>query len=287
MTPPPFISLSWGGGQQSTAILVASALGLTINDYEFPKLDLAVFANTGSESRRTYECIEAAAEWARGLGVNVVIEEATMLKKAKAKGLNSLGDLLVARMTGDERSPKSVPQIPAFTAPTGALGKDCTIDLKATVIDPLVARTAKPLGQRYNVLQLIGFGYEEVHRIRTSPRAKEGWRYEFPLIRAKMNRHATKALCMEHLGFVPPPSACVFCPYRGVEGWRALRDESPEDFAEVLRVDNAIRDSSRAGVKQPVFLSNSRLPVEEAIAADDKQGTLPFGGRCDSGSCWT
>lgn len=287
----PFIALSWGGGQQSTAIVIASTLGLTINGYEFPRLDVAIFANTGSESAQTYDAVERVTEWARERGTIVVLAEATMIRKAKAKGLNSLGDLLVARMSGDPRSPKSVPQIPAFTLSEyghrGKLNKDCTYDLKGHgVLDPEVRRRAKAAGKRNDVTQLIGFGYEEVHRIRTNPHAKEGWRYDFPLIDAKMNRHATKALCKEYLCFVPPPSACVFCPFRGVAGWRALRDTAPADYAEVLRVDRAIRDSSRAGVHDACFLSSQRVPVEVAIERDERQGDL-FGGSCDDGGCWT
>ena len=94
------------------------------------------------------------------------------------------------------------------------------------------------------------------------------------------------SLSQEHLGFVPPPSACVFCPYRGVDGWRELRDTSPEDFAEVIRIDDAIRDSSRAGVRDACYLSNTRTPVEQAINSASRQGVL-FDGQCDSGNCWT
>lgn len=284
----PFTALSWGGGQQSTAILIASTLGLTINGYTFPKLDLAVFADTGSESEGTNESIERVAAWAVARGTRCVVVEATQLKRGKERGLNSLGDLVVARMTGDPRAPKSTPQLPLFTKnPDGTNGKtrkDCTWDMKSIPLDRAVRDAARDVGKRNHVTQLIGFGIEEVHRMRTNPHAKEGWRYEFPLIRARMGRGDTTALCQEHLGFTPPPSACVFCPYRGIAGWKAL---GPADFEEVVRVDAAIRDSRNAGLDGECFLSDRRVPVEQAIEADDRQPMLPFGGRCDSGSCWT
>ena len=287
----PFTALSWGGGQQSTAILVASTLGLTISGYAFPRLDLAVFANTGSESQDTYTAIERVAEWARKRGADVRIIEGSHIRRGKTLGLPSLGDLTVARVTGDPRlDGKTTPQLPAFTknpgGTRGRLNKDCTWDLKSVPIDQAVRRAAKDAGKRNTVTQLIGFGIEEVHRMRSNPHAKEGWTTAFPLIRAKMNRGATQTLCQEHLGFVPPPSACVFCPFRGVAGWRELRDHHPEDWSEVLRVDAAIRDSSRAGIEHPVYLSDQLVPVGKAIERDDKQLTL-FGGECDDGGCWT
>lgn len=290
MSDKPFTSLSWGGGQQSTAILVASTLGLTINGYTFPPIDLAVFANTGSESRRTYESIEKAKAWAEKRGTRVEIVEAAKLRRGRDRGANSLGDLIVERHTGGPDAPTSVSQIPAFTknadGSKGRLMKACSVDFKTRPLTSAMLRASKADGKADRVLVLMGYGIEEVHRIRQNIRHAKGWRNDFPLINAKMNRHATREVCMDHLGFIPPPSACVFCPFRGVSGWRELRDNSPKDFSEVVRVDEAIRHDPTGRLDAPVFLSQHLVPVEEAIERDDKQLTL-FGGQCDDGGCWT
>ena len=61
----PKLVLSLGAGVQSSTLLLMSCLG------ELPKLDCAVFADTGWETKATYRHLEWLIEYARGCGIQV------------------------------------------------------------------------------------------------------------------------------------------------------------------------------------------------------------------------
>lgn len=44
---------------------------------------------------------------------------------------------------------------------------------------------------------------------------------------------------------------------------RDLRDNYPNEFAKAVAFDKAFRNSTKAGVKQPVFLHRSLRPLDE------------------------
>ncbi|SFA56499.1 hypothetical protein SAMN04488511_11617 [Pedobacter suwonensis] len=66
---------------------------------------------------------------------------------------------------------------------------------------------------------------------------------------------------------VPPKSSCVFCPYQSDRSWALRKKHEPEDFAAAVAVDESIRNSTRAGIHNPVYLHRSCRPLAD-IAFD-------------------
>ncbi len=81
---------------------------------------------------------------------------------------------------------------------------------------------------------------------------------------------------------IPPKSSCVFCPYQSEASWHELKTKFPNDFKAAVKVDEAIRNSSKKGITQPVFLHESLKPLAEI---EFKAGAPDlWSGEC-SGNC--
>ena len=85
----------------------------------------------------------------------------------------------------------------------------------------------------------------------------------YPLIDAGMRRCDCVKL-LEELGLpVPKKSSCVFCPYHSDEYWAELKQDHPEEFNKAVQFDRAIRNMTKSGVRNPVYLHRSLRPLDE------------------------
>ena len=77
----------------------------------------------------------------------------------------------------------------------------------------------------------------------------------------------------------------VDCPYHSGTYWLDLRASWPEEWAQAVRVDNAIRNMTAKGVERPVFLHRSLRPLQDLElrpAGEDPQLSLEgFGNECE------
>ncbi|HUR07346.1 MAG TPA: hypothetical protein VM347_32715 [Nonomuraea sp.] len=115
--------------------------------------------------------------------------------------------------------------------------------------------------------QAIGISTDEFTRAKDS--GLRFLRNVFPLIDLGFDR----ARCMEFLaerGFGETvKSACVGCPFHGNAGWRWVRDNDPEGWAEAVEFDRAIRHGYPHATKQgqelrgQYFLHRSCLPLDQ------------------------
>ena len=115
--------------------------------------------------------------------------------------------------------------------------------------------------------------------------SREHWiEHRWPLVDLEMRRLDCLEWMDTHGYPRPGRSACTFCPYHSDAEWRALKD-SPEDFAEAVKIDRMIRDGVR-GTSQQLYLHRSLKPIDEidfSNAEDHGQGSL-FGDECE-GMC--
>ena len=83
---------------------------------------------------------------------------------------------------------------------------------------------------------------------------------------------------------IPPKSSCVFCPYQSDAAWYEMKLNEPSDFRAAVRIDKAIRDSTKKGIKSQAFLHESCVPLDQIIFSPG----LPdlWHGEC-SGGCHT
>ena len=249
--------ISLGLGIQSTAVYLMSSLGY------LERVDHAVFADPGAELSDTYKLLEYILEWQKlnnGIPIHVV-------KK-------SLYDDLL------DDSGKRVASIPSFTGNAGMLRRQCTKEYK---IDPVMKKIRELHGlkprQRMPMTQVwLGISLDEIQRCKTSmlPRVE----YYYPLVEERM----TRGDCMRFLeerGFNNvPKSACVFCPYHSDRNWKDLQYNHPEEFKKVIKVDEAIRDSSKKGLDEPIYLHRSCKPLKDIEFADQQEMFM-----CEEGFC--
>ena len=253
--------ISLGLGIQSTAVYLMSSLGY------LERVDHAVFADPGAEHPDTYKLLEYILEWQKrnkGIPIHVV-------KK-------SLYDDLLSQKNSTGQKFAS---IPSFTGNnTGMLRRQCTGEYK---IQPVMKKIRELHGlkprQRMPMTQVwLGISLDEIQRCKTSmlPRVE----YYYPLVEERM----TRGDCMRFLeerGFNNvPKSSCVFCPYHSDRNWKDLQYNYPEEFKKVVKVDEAIRNSSKKGADEPIYLHRSCKPLKDIEFADQQEMFM-----CEEGFC--
>ncbi len=269
--------LSLGGGQQSTAIYLLAATG------EIPKIDHAIFADTGEEPRWVYETILALNRFPGG---------APILWRNKDI---SLGDMLVSVEGGRFAS------IPAFVKRSdrfykrrpdqGKGRRQCSREFKVEVIEKAIRYEILGLkpGQVYRgerFTQIIGFDADEGGRIvDMQARLAEGRLSvgEFPLWEMGWNR----AKCIEYvervLGREVLPSACTFCPIVSDRFRRLVRDRDPAGWKRACEIDEGMRAAGAAANRELAgtqYVHRSMVPLAQADI--DRDGELmDFGPGCE------
>ncbi|MFD1660204.1 hypothetical protein ACFSL4_18870 [Streptomyces caeni] len=235
-------------------MLILAAEGL------LPKLDFAVFADTGWEPRAVYEHLDRI--------------EREIARPAKIPILRvSSGNI-----GGDALDPNhrfaSMPL--HILNPDGGAGmsrRQCTGEYK---VKPIKKQIRALLGYPYParipkgifVEQWIGISVDEFHRAKDADVAY--MRNVFPLLDLGLTRDdCMRLLRTRGLGSTPK-SSCLGCPYHGNAQWRALRDGSPEEWRDVVEFDAAIRaGNARANADGKrllgqAFLHRSRVPLDQA-----------------------
>lgn len=83
----------------------------------------------------------------------------------------------------------------------------------------------------------------------------------YPLVDAALRRSDCEAY-LRKIGWpVPKKSSCRFCPYHSDRYWRDLKHNHAKEFEMACEFDELIRDMSKSGVKQPVYLHRSLKPL--------------------------
>jgi hypothetical protein len=255
----PIRALSLGAGVQSSALLIMSARG------ELPKLDYAAFADPGWERPETYAALDRLEdEIAKPAGIPIV--------------RLSAGDI-----RGDLLDPASrFATMPLFiknlNGTRGMLRRQCTSTYKVKI---LLAEARRRLGadvspdgrigrvkRGRSLEQWVGISTDEFARAKDSGVLYA--RNRFPLIELDLTREDCERYLAEHGFAAVSRSACVGCPYTSDKGWRALRDEHPQQWNEAVEFDRAIRNgSARANangvaLRGQAFLHPSLKPLDQA-----------------------
>lgn len=244
---PTATVLSLGVGVQSSTLLLMAEVG------SIPRPDFAVFADTGWEPAVVYAYLEYLRRFAPMIPIVVA-----------SRG--NLRDDVVAAARGLAPRVATPPLFTLARQPDargklkrGILRRQCTRDYKVAVINRAIRRRVGPARQRVNVL--VGFSTDEQQRVF---RSRVGWiRTTFPLLDLGMDRQACLEWCDAH-GFArPPKSACVGCPYRSDAGWIQMRDHAPDEWADAVAYDRALREGQLPHVRDLVFLHSARVPLDQ------------------------
>ena len=239
-------AVSYGGGVQSTALLVLAATG----EIDFP---LFLFSNVGDDSERpaTIEYVRTVAQpYAQQHGVELVELQKTM----RDGRTMTLMQLL-------EQEATSVP-IPMYLQSGAPGNRKCTGRFKIDVI-------AKELRHRgatkHNPATVaLGISLDEFHRARTS-NGIDSQILTYPLIDLRLDRTACVTV-IERAGLpVPPKSSCFFCPFNSKRAWLQLLREQPELFERSVRLEQMLNDRRREMGKDEMYLTDTLRPLDQAI----------------------
>jgi hypothetical protein len=236
------ITLSDGGGTQSSAILALIGMG------KLPRPTRVIIADTGREATETWEYVNAYHRpLCEKLGIPFHIAGHDLATVDLYAGN---GDLL----------------IPAYTA-TGKLPTFCSDKWKKLV----VRRYLRSIGIEKTTMW-YGMSLDEIDRMRVSD---VGWiTNHYPLVfDVRLRRHEC-ARVVEEFGWpTPPKSSCWMCPHRRDAQWRRMRDHYPDDWQKAVELDRAIREVDRDNA---VYLHESGKPLDEADLDTAKDDELPL-----------
>ena len=253
--------ISLGLGVQSTAMYFLSSVNM------IERADHAVFADPGAELPRTYEILEMLQDWAKynnGIPIHVTNER------------NLLQDIMKAQNSRGVRWAS----IPAFTESGGMIMRQCTGEYK---IQPVIKKVRelhglKPRQRMPKTEMWLGITLDEIQRMKISqlPRID----YIYPLIEQRMSRSDCMKTFKRFNFPIPPKSSCVFCPYHSDKNWKEIKEKLPEEWEKCVEIDNTIRDATKKGSNDKLYLHRSLTPLEKVQFADQQDLFM-----CEEGFC--
>lgn len=307
-------SISYGGGVQSTALLVLAAQGRI----DFP---LFLMANVGddSENPATLRYIE---EHARPFAARHGIELAVLDRVKRDGSIETLWGRLVdpkqcRRCKGsgavfysntddeddglapDLDEPRVCPlcagkgEVQSRSLPipvrmsNGAPGqRSCTADFKIKVIGKELKRRGAT--EANPAVIGIGISVDEIHRA-NNRKVEPHEVITYPLLDLGLRRTDCARIIREAGLPVPPKSSCFFCPFHRPETWHDQRRDEPELFEKSCQLEELLNERRDELGKDHVYLTRFNKPLRQAIP--DGVDLLPMfdeaDGACDSGWCMT
>lgn len=288
----PLRILSLGAGVQSSTVFLMSLKG------ELPRLDHAIFADTGWEPAPVYEQLAFLEREAERAGVP--------LHRVSA---GNIRDAALSSLAGETRSASLPMHLTNPDGRPGMLRRQCTSEFK---IEPITRKIRELLGvgkshpvkpdedgNAIRVEQWFGISADEMQRVRYP---RDRWiRNFYPLLGPLTDEpnlitggvRMRRADCLAWLkrnGYpVAPKSACIGCPYHDNRHWREMKLHAPGEFQEAVEFDREIRHGLR-GVDCAAYLHRSMQPLDEvdlSTAEDNGQTTfdaLGFDNECE-GMC--
>lgn len=264
---------SLGVGVQSSALYLMSCKG------DLPKIDLFIFGNTGAEKTKTLEYYRFLLDW-KGKNSGIPLYEASYknLYKDLLSNTNSTGNTRFS-------------SIPAFTKDDkghnkGMLKRQCTGEYKIAQINKKYREILNIGRKNFPLTEVwIGISFDERHRMLVP---QEKWKINaYPFCGWKVysdgrtekfpgyerTRDGIVQWYINNNIPIPKKSACKFCPYHSWNEWADLKETSPKDFEDACLIDERIRNSTKKGIKQPIYVHDSLKPLR-SIPFKKMKGTF-------------
>lgn len=261
-------ALSYGGGVQSTAMLVLAGQGVI--DYR-----LALFANVGhdSENPATVLYLEQYAKpYAESVGVELV-----ELERVRRDGKT---ETIMGRIHNQNASIG----IPVRMSNGAPANRNCTQDFKVKVVAKELKRRGATRDDPATVA--LGISMDEYQRMRSESGIPHE-RLAYPLIDLRMDRQDCINVIAKAGLPVPPKSSCYFCPFHNNATWRDMARNEPDLFARSVELERYINQRRDQLGKDHVWLSGALRPLDQAFSDDGQLSMFDDdGATCDvAGYC--
>lgn len=216
------IVVSYGGGTNSTAMLIAMVLkGI--------KPDLILFADTGGELPETYEWVNTFSDWLKHQdfpGIEWVKYSQAGTSRQKFTYSTLEEECLVTKCL-----------------PSKAYGRsNCSLKFKIEPQQKVLKQWCKENERAEIPRQFIGIHAGEIGRLLSRdgvirPLEMEGIRKEYPLVEWGLNQENCNAL-IKSMGLpIPSKSSCFFCPNRKISEIIELKEKHPDLYQRAINIE--------------------------------------------------
>ena len=272
--------LSFGGGQDSTAILYKLIYDENFRNKYAPEDLIVVMADTGNEHGETYEHVN------------------------KMSRLCQVQKIPFFFLTGDMgyTSPSWSEGLVRFYEQKNAIGskafpKTCTDKLKITPIynwlDEYLHRTystikvgrkaaIKEFAQTHGKIRvLLGIAAKEEKRASANEDSPQKWMREsvdkqYPLIDLGWDRQACQDYIKLELGrVIPLPSNCILCPFMSYQELLYLYRRTPDWYYKWVELEaNKVKANSHVDPKRNLGVWGTKMLPEALKIAEEKHGHM-------------
>lgn len=253
--------ISYGGGTQSTALILMGLNG----EYDLPRPDFAVFADTDGEPQFIYDYVEYFTNYCKK---NYDFDIYTIKHK----------DGLVEHLLNSKQKSRNGKFYTSSTPPfftkdkngkIGMLKRQCTSDFK---IHPITKFINGKLGRGKKYRLWLGISFDERTRMKISP-IKRRLNY-YPLVENYIGRMDSVRYVKEKGLRTPQRSSCYFCPYHSPRYWRWLKNEHPDEFQKAVMFEKNIQAKQNDIMKSTPYIHKSCKPLDEVNLNQDSQMDL-------------
>lgn len=294
---------SYGGGVQSTAVLVLAAQ---------QRLDYRtfLFCNVGADSENP-----ATLAYVRDIALPFARRHGLALHELERVKRDGTTETIYQRLTRPGSRSIGIP----VRMSNGAPGRrSCTVDFKIEVCDKwlkdhgvrmalawekqlarflaherelvLLSSTADELltlARFPRPLAVVGLGIslDEFERMRNDS-GVEWKQLDYPLIDLRLDR----AQCVEiirHAGLpIPPKSSCWFCPYHSLHVWQDMRQDQPLLFQKAVELERLINERRTMLGKDHVWFHGKLQPLDKITSPYYQSSLFEEESPCESGYCF-
>jgi hypothetical protein len=272
--PTPLRTVSYGGGVQSTALLVLAAQRVI----DFPTF---LMANVGDDSEHP-----ATLAYVRDVAGPYAAENGIDLHLIDRKMRDGTTRTLWQELMREDLL--SIP-IPVRLS-NGAPGtRSCTVTYKIR----LLGQWLKTHGATADnpAVVAIGISLDEIGRANADANSEKYRSVVYPLLDLRLRRTDCERIIADAGLPVPPKSSCFFCPFHRMTVWQDMRRDEPELFEKSAALEDTLNERRTRLGRDNVYLTRFNAPLRDVVP--DNADLLPFAdddpadGECDSGVCFT
>ena len=261
--------LSCGAGMQSSALHLMScenALAKIRGEPpvwpQVPIYDISIFCDLGFEPPWVKKQVEFLANAGHSCGVPLVSLDSPLYTDFM-ENFGERRTISIPWWTIKEDGHKS------------KMPRNCTIDYKVELISKYVRweLLGYKKGQRLREEDKkahemhMGFSAEESRRCKESPNPM--FVNKFPLVGMGLTRADNFAYIKDVWGLETKASACSFCPFHKNYFFKFLRENEPEQYSQVVGVDELLRDKNpKPPMDSDLFISRSRKRLMDLTDED-------------------